>query len=340
MPREAIHWTVLTRALKRLERPPFNNLGEGGEELRRQIEGALFLGAMAHDAPYYYQFGGAGFEAVAEVLHGSGGQNTFEPLRSVAAAITERPAAERPVLWAFLLGMISHYAVDIVFHPMIYFFTGDYYDPDSQRRLAARARHRLLETYLDSWAMPKLAGKKSLSLNGTLKLLGAGAKPVCTVLGRTLTHAPGVSAASCWHSALRYLCDLQAVFHSDFAGKIFRVCTKLSGGRLFPIDALFIYGRRKPEPLLDQKLTYINPATGERFERSADELLKEAEDKCVELFELTAPLISGDTTDVASALGSVKGESLNFGIPGAVYGDAKHFSADGLPLPGLNLKAR
>ena len=342
MPREAIHWTALSRVLKKLDRPPFSTLfpagGTNAPGEARTNFAALYLGAMAHDAPYYYRFGGADFESVAEMLHGSDGNDTFDPFRSMAEAILMRPEAERPVLWAFLLGMISHYAVDTVFHPMIYFFTGDYYHPDPALRLEARGRHRLLETYLDSWATPKLEQWNRFSINGTIKALGSSIDTVCAVLGKTMSDVPGQDASTAWRRALKYLGDLQAIFHSDIAGRIFRGCNFIVGGKLTPIEALFIYRRRKSEPLLDRPLLYTNPATGEQVTKSTEDLLNESVEKCVWLFEQLAPLISGDSNNVTACIGGIKGESLNFGIVGATYPDAKSFSAEGLPLEGLNLK--
>ena len=104
MPREAVHWNVLSRALKQLDRTPFSRLFPAGTDPQSQAEAkkilaAMYLGAMAHDAPYYYKFGGAKFEAAAEILHGSDGNDTFDPFRRIAAEILRRPAAEQPVIW-------------------------------------------------------------------------------------------------------------------------------------------------------------------------------------------------------------------------------------------------
>ena len=338
MPREAIHWTVLKRTLAGLGSSPVANLFSGQDSKSKRCLAAAYLGAMAHDAPYYYKFGGADFESVAELLHGSGGSDTFKPLAQVASEILTRPADQRPVLWSFLLGMVSHYGVDTVFHPMIYYFTGDYYHPDHDERLAARGRHRLLETYLDAWATPKIGTNPTPTLRGALTATGTDLDLICQTLGQVLRDEPKRDCTAAWRSALKYLSDLQAIFHSDIAGRLFRASDKLSGGKLSPIEALFIYRRREPQPVFNAALKYVNPATGDACECSVDDLLNEATEKCRNLFLKFEPLIAGTTTDVEAELGGVIGDSLNFGIPNASYPDAKYFSSEGLPLEGLDLK--
>ncbi len=50
---------------------------------------------------------------------------------------------------AFIFGLLSHFALDIIFHPIIFYFTGDYGDENKNKRQQARILHRHLETYLD-----------------------------------------------------------------------------------------------------------------------------------------------------------------------------------------------
>jgi len=60
MPRELVHWMVLDSACERLTR----SAAAVGRCLRSAPH-AAYLGAVAHDAPYYLRFGASGFERVA-----------------------------------------------------------------------------------------------------------------------------------------------------------------------------------------------------------------------------------------------------------------------------------
>jgi hypothetical protein len=50
---------------------------------------------------------------------------------------------------AFILGYISHCALDITFHPVVYYLSGNYYDESPEKRNHAVYLHRHLETCLD-----------------------------------------------------------------------------------------------------------------------------------------------------------------------------------------------
>jgi hypothetical protein len=50
---------------------------------------------------------------------------------------------------AFILGYITHCALDMTFHPVIYYLSGNYYDVDPGKKAHAVYLHRHLETCLD-----------------------------------------------------------------------------------------------------------------------------------------------------------------------------------------------
>jgi hypothetical protein len=98
----------------------------------------FFLGAIFPDTMYYSRR-----EDIADTLHGKSGNLTNEPILDML----EKAEDERD--FAFCCGYISHCALDITFHPMVYYLSGDYYDPDPVRREHAAYLHRHIETCLD-----------------------------------------------------------------------------------------------------------------------------------------------------------------------------------------------
>ena len=123
MPRELVHWRVLEGSLKDAPSKLVQIINENKE--------AAYLGAIAHDAPYFHKLGKSPFAEVAKFLHGTYGHDTFLPLYELLKACEDDRQR------AFVLGMFSHAVADQVMHPMIYYFTGDYYHSDKKLKLKA-----------------------------------------------------------------------------------------------------------------------------------------------------------------------------------------------------------
>jgi hypothetical protein len=84
---------------------------------------------------------------VSERLHGKNGERTNE----LTFHLLDRARCDRSAnLLCATLGYISHCVFDMIFHPLIYYLVGNYYDDDPAKRESAVYRHRLLETRLDS----------------------------------------------------------------------------------------------------------------------------------------------------------------------------------------------
>lgn len=306
---------------------------------------AAYIGAVAHDAPYYYRLGAdPAFTHIAEALHSQFGQDTLKPLLAAGREIPKQPAQQHGRLWSFLLGMLSHYATDIVFHPMVYYFTGDYYSSDPGERKRARARHRLLEVYLDAWFAAQLDAWNGYRIGTALSEFGdavnyAGAilEAACKntfVSALTDSGTPIDPSAEKWVRGLSHMAQLQQLFYSTAAGFVMRKVNALSLGALDQYEALSAYGRRKPEPLFEERLSFRNPATDEQSAATVDELLELAAAECAKLFAHFDPLISGGKQEA-----QLDGRSLNTGILAAKAEPARFFSSEGLPLRGLKISA-
>jgi len=105
---------------------------------------AYYLGSVMPDTFYYSPK--AAVREVSEILHGRHGELTNSMVFDLLDQARER-VSEADL--AFTLGYLTHAALDITFHPLIYFLSGNYFDEDEGRRLEAMYLHRHLETYLD-----------------------------------------------------------------------------------------------------------------------------------------------------------------------------------------------
>jgi hypothetical protein len=354
MPREIVHWTALTRAEELLAR---TDQSAAVLACLREERAASFLGALAHDAPYYYKFGGDPFESTAEYLHGADGNDTLLPLKIAAMAIAQGDdAAERRTRWAFLLGMISHAVTDWTFHPWIFYTTGNYNHPERDQRREARRRHRLIETYLDSWFRKDHVFWNGYQISASVKELGKKLNHICTLLDEVLVpesfayHRAGSddyanvlaqlrvrSIEGRWRSSLSYLLALQSAFLSPLAGSAAKVLAAGFPDRLAQFEVLFSRGRLEPCERFRLPFQYKNPVSGESDTVSVDELMERAVVECAEIFAALEPVIQGERKDVFSVLQHIPGKSLNFGLMNAPVKKAHIFSDIGIELPGLEI---
>lgn len=334
MPREIIHWSVLTEATAELQRHGVKNIAETLSEMRA----AAFLGAMSHDVPYYYHGGGHPFEEVASILHGTHGNDTFEPLRVLARRISIISSPdERRLLVAFLLGMLSHAVTDICFHPMVFYFTGDYYDPNPQREHVAQARHRLLETYMDSYMRAQVKLWNNYRYSAVLRELGTErVAAIANILDEVFIPqkmAEGAPPAEKpWHGAFREVTIYQDLFFSSVVGAGFKAVDWILNGKLRGIDVLFSYGRGAPHPFFSQALDFQNPVSGERHVATLFDLRNASAKRCVELFSRFEPFVQSANTDLSQALAGIVGESLNFGLKKVTSRDAKFYYQGEMPF--------
>jgi hypothetical protein len=133
MPKENTHIFFASELMQRLEHAELRHMLESHREY-------YFLGAVIPDTMYYSRR-----EDISDTLHGKSGNLTNELILDML----EQGGNERDL--AFCCGYISHCALDITFHPMVYYLSGDYYDPDPSRREHAAYMHRHIETCLDSF---------------------------------------------------------------------------------------------------------------------------------------------------------------------------------------------
>jgi len=84
--------------------------------------GRYMLGAVILDTFYYSA--GDDLVRISEAFHGRDGNPTNTTILRVI------DAARGPADIAFILGYITHCALDITFHPVVYYLSGNYYDDD------------------------------------------------------------------------------------------------------------------------------------------------------------------------------------------------------------------
>ena len=148
MPKDITHWIVAEKTAARLHE---TRLGQSALE----CPGALKLGAVFPDMPLYLT-GRSHHARLAETVgheyHGTRGADTYNLLRTILAHIIpeDHPVQkDTPALRAFLFGVACHLQTDIAFHPLVFYFTGNYHHPSPNQRSRAVRSHRRFEVLLD-----------------------------------------------------------------------------------------------------------------------------------------------------------------------------------------------
>ncbi|MCE5274291.1 MAG: zinc dependent phospholipase C family protein [Deltaproteobacteria bacterium] len=134
MPKENTHLLFAYRVLEEFHET----------DILREVSSHLhtyLLGSIIPDTFYYS--GKKPIERISESFHGK----TGNPTNTVILSVLD--AARHPKDIAFILGFITHCALDIAFHPVIYYLSGNYYDEVPWKRTQAVYMHRHLETCLD-----------------------------------------------------------------------------------------------------------------------------------------------------------------------------------------------
>ena len=316
MPKENIHWLVAQRAAARLTSGPF------GPALCR-CPAALRLGAISHDTLYYLTGDHPqGMKDLPELLHGAHGEDTFALLRAQAAHLHARK--DSPLPTAFFVGLASHIFADAVMHPFVYYHTGNYYDPDPERRTAAIRRHRTLECLMDMVALgsPEAARKTSLrQLVNTVEGPLALAYPPSIAAG--LAGVAENTAAKALASALDTFCTMQALSRMETLAQLTHVLAPLLPAKMREITALFYAPQLwEQRGKLSGTLPYNNPVSGEAHSASLNALIEQAAERTASFCQAQAAEIIS-TGQLAE---TTPGPSLDMGLPGAPITLARYFA--------------
>jgi len=134
MPKENTHLFFALKLLNNIKESDIIKIISGYPEY-------YYLGSIIPDTFYYGETGE--ITSISDSLHGKEGN----PTNQTIIEMLEKSKNSKDI--AFTMGYLSHCALDILFHPVIYYLSGNYYDPAPLKRQQAVYMHRHLETCLD-----------------------------------------------------------------------------------------------------------------------------------------------------------------------------------------------
>ncbi len=283
MPKENTHVFFASGLLRDIPDTALRELLESNREY-------YFLGSFIPDTLYYSRR-----PDIADTLHGKAGNLTNEPVLDML----EHKKDRRDL--ALCLGYISHCALDITFHPVVYYLSGDYYDPDPARREHACYMHRHIETSLDVFIRNPLRIHKLLQaglLNG-----------LC--FERIVSEKFSITLKE-----IRRALHTQLLMNGLFTTRTgYMICSVLCRLGLIPdktIKGLF-YANLGHEPAIDlSAIHYRDILTGEERQTTPDQLFMQATSRAVAMltgaYRYSLGMISKE-----ELIRDIPGESLNTG---------------------------
>jgi len=321
MPKEIVHWMVAARSAELLSGGPF------APALAR-CPNALRLGAVYHDILFYLRGEHpAGLKSLPHRLHGSHGEDSFYLLRMQAAHLHARKSEPLPT--AFFVGLASHIFADATLHPLIYHLTGNYYDPDAQRRTGAIRRHRALEGLLDMVAAGGPEGVLDQSLRAVVDALEGPLALACPP--ENLARLAGCDAAAASKGlaeSLATFCTMQNLMRMPTLARLLWDFSGLMPGSLRELAALFYAPQLyEQQGAVSGRLRFQNPATGEAHQGSLLELMELAARRTAAFCTAQAPHIAARGALADEGVGP----SLDMGLPGVPVTEARFFAARLIP---------
>lgn len=321
MPKELIHFTVAERTATRLSNTRFAPC------LNAEKDG-LLLGAVCHDTLFYaITPGSKAIKSLAHTLHGSKGEDTHTLLRLQVAHAAKNPKASLPI--ALLVGMVSHFCADVIMHPMVYHFTGDYYTENPNKRSIARQHHRALESLMDMVACPEKIGQSRYSLRLLLRRCSNFIETGLPMAGLTrMTHLSKAEVQKGMEASWITFALLQAAYPISWLGRVLFEIRRYAPASLAEITTLFYAPQLlKQADKLSNTISYTHPITGEPVESSLNTLMDEAASMAESLCRTLEPAVfEGKEIDLTH-----QGPSLDAGMVDVTTNDMRHFAHPRFP---------
>jgi hypothetical protein len=324
MPKEVTHWLIAEAVSKRLE-------GTFLEGPLRRNPNLLHIGAIIHDAPYYYLKGDfdSRFGSLPTKLHGTVDE-AVELVESLLRYLLGLPEDEKVKLEAFLVGLITHLFADALMHPLIFYLTGPYDAMDLKRRSAARYDHRMLESLIDVCLAGGYHRLRGYSLaayirDAEMPLLRLHDHLDKTWLGDEDTErfAEGLL------SSFRLFSIMQSLYRNRLAGRLAPLMSAITPPQVREVLALF-YSPRLTDQCwrIEGEIPSRHPSTGEFRGQNIRVLFQDAVDRSVEFCLGLEPLFGSGSSapgawslpPVDPSLGFGPGDSLRFFAPGRFFG--------------------
>lgn len=253
-----------------------------------------YLGSIIPDTFFYSS--DESLELISRILHGKDGRATNEMIFKVLDGSTHM----RDI--AFILGYITHCALDITIHPVVYYLSGNYYDADPEKRSHAVYMHRLIETCWDVYLANPLKIYKLVSPK-TIRNLS---------FERILCSDYALSSSDIT-STLRKQIFLNRLFESSAAYRLVSMAEHCIKSRNTHEYLGLFYGHAASHGnCIPPNIMYRDIISGTGMTTTVKEVMDTARDRAISMMEAAYGYFRGEVPRHSLEL-AIPGESLDTG---------------------------
>jgi hypothetical protein len=317
MPKEITHWQIAAQVAEGLKGGAIGDAAAANSN-------CLMLGAVFHDILFYLRGPGQTlpFLTLADELHGIRGEDTYEIIRNLTSAImtSKRPGP----LMAFMTGLVSHIHTDFLFHPMVFYLTGNYFDPDPAKRTKAVQRHRRIEAMIDLLFCGNPGELKKYSLKGFLKKAEVSVADLfAEALGGFARQKGLPNLFRALDRALKIFVFMQKISRNQVLSYAVYSFQRILPNSFKEITSLFYAPQINAELLkISGVISYRHPATGRVSEHSVQNIFDMAVEESVAFCRKIEPSIVNNTPMQLNE----RGPSLEVGLKSVPVEEVSHFA--------------
>ncbi len=318
MPKEITHWLIAEQAVERLSADSL--LGTSA----RSAMNVVRLGAIFHDVLYYLTDIPIRHPArqLPDTLHGVMGSDTYKVIRALAQAYYHH--RDIPHILAFLVGVMSHIQADIVFHPMVYYVSGNPFDRATKSH--ATRHHRSFESVIDMIVSNGTHTEKKFHLRQFLRSAETDLSILCRALYQGFTTMPEETLARHTMRAYQRLGVIRTLEMSSAMNAFHRAMKSLLPASLREVlclvyDKVLLASAYRQGIHRSAIIDYHHPVDNSTQAQSIESMMEEAIQRTVALCKQ----VENDLTDFAPVLEYERGASLETGMIGVKIRQMMYF---------------
>ncbi len=323
MPKEITHIAFSDISLEQIKNTEVGNCINNSKN-------SFHFGSLAVDSFYYniklpiidkkfFQWG--------DLVHGAEGNNPFLPIYSTLKYLKDN---KEDKLFsdkiAFISGYLTHCAMDINYHPYVYYFSGNYYDPDKDESINAQMRHRIIESWIDLYIIKtrnKYDTQSAYRVFEPDKLNFNLLKFICEHFSKT------------WEADEKEVFNFirrgyfiqklsNALYDNKMMKNYVKIINDLSKNKLRSYLALFYPDNYDIPDYIINFGTFKNPVTGEEFNSSFEILWKNALKLSTDFLNAVDKYVFNNDESILFEV--IKGYSLDIGLIEVPVKEVKYFS--------------
>ena len=266
-----------------------------------------YLGSITPDVFWYSK--DKKIEKIAKHIHGD--SNITNEIIFELLDVAKESKSEEDL--AFILGFLTHCSLDITFHPMIMYLTGNYHSPDKEIGDRAKYSHRHFETYLDEKLKHDFSIAKNTSVCSLKDLTVFNF--FCSKFQVTSKELVGI------YKRHRFLTGL---FRNSFVFSAASFLNKINIMHNYSELALFYNILKKDKKEWGDEFDYQDLIDGSKLHANVKALFSQATDLALDYFSAAWDYYQGNI-DLSKGKEVIAGNSLTTGKVDKRIKDMKYF---------------